>query len=138
MTQNQQPIETTSSSSSPSGTDDIQQFTDLAGQLANYLRLDQISDTLSKLNNQLLVLDQKVDQRLGETEKLISLETASDPKKKHNLATTSTSTSNSTRIMFPKLHSKDSENLKNKIKDKINKNLKVQRSISPTREYVGE
>jgi hypothetical protein len=142
MTQIQQSIATTSSSSSnPSGltgNQQNQQFYDIASQLADYLHLNNFADTLSRLSNQLAILKQKVDLKFGETEKLISLENLQDSKKKHNLATTSTSTSNSTKIMFPKFYSKDSENLKNKITDKISRELKVRRSISPTREYLGK
>jgi hypothetical protein len=102
------------------------------------MHLNQFSDTLTKLSNQMALLVQKVDLKFGETEKFISLENFSDLKKKQKLAIISSSTSNSSNIMFPKLHSKDSENLKNKITDRINKDLKVRRSVSPTREYAGE
>jgi hypothetical protein len=102
------------------------------------MHLDQFFDVLTRLSNQMALLEQKVDQKFGETEKLFSLGNVSDPKNKHNLATTSSSTSNSSNFMFPKLHSKDSENLKNKITDRINKELKARRSVSPTKEYEGE
>jgi predicted nucleic acid-binding Zn ribbon protein len=41
-------------------------FYDLAGQFAEYLHLNTLSDTLSRLSEQVAYLDQKIDHKFGE------------------------------------------------------------------------
>jgi arginine utilization protein RocB len=109
-------------------------FYDLVGQFAEYLHLNPFSDTLSRLSEQVAYLDQKIDHKFGEMEKPFSSPIVLKIKDVQDSASNITSSSFSSRFNFPELHSKDSKNLREKVRGEIKKDSKVRDINSSFRE----
>jgi hypothetical protein len=127
-----------SSSSSLSNPASVQQnlnLVDLAGQLASFLNLGKLSETLTNLTDKIAYLDRKVDQKFGDLEKPLLYSNDLKTIDNKNPTSISSFTSFPGRNKFPELISKDSKNLREKVGDEILKDYKVWNSSSP---FVGD